>query len=204
MKDSLCLSPPLLDKVRCFGEGKPWYAQYHDEEWGVPERRDEKLFELLILEGAQAGLSWETILKRRENYRKAFHGFDPIKVAAMGDEELEDLLKDPGIIRNRRKVESARQNARVFLSIQKERGSFSDYIWGFVGGSPKVRRFSSLKEVPCVSEESLALSKDLKKRGMVFVGPKIMYAFMQAVGLVDDHLATCWKAQKKTDCRNQK
>lgn len=183
-------------RVRCFGEGKPFYAVYHDEEWGVPEYRDEKLFELLILEGAQAGLSWETILKRRESYRQVFFGFDPHRLAEMSDAEIEEALLNPGIIRNRRKVESVRQNARAFLKIQEETGSFSQYIWSFVGGQPQVNAFSSLKEVPCLSPESKALSSDLKKRGMVFVGPKIIYAFMQAAGLIDDHLTTCWKKSR--------
>lgn len=188
---------PSLDdsKKRCFGGHKAFYAAYHDEEWGVPEHRDQMLFELLILEGAQAGLSWEIVLKRREDYRRAFFSFDPKKVAAMSDDALEECLQNPGLIRNRRKIESARQNARVFLKIQEEFGTFDRYVWGFVGDSPKVNRWSSLSELPCLSPESKALSSDLKKRGMVFVGPKIIYSFMQATGMVDDHLVDCWKVR---------
>lgn len=183
-------------KKRCFGDGlgKEFYAKYHDEEWGVPVYEDRALFEMLILEGAQAGLSWETILKRREGYRKAFHQFDPLKVSKMTDKELEGLLDDPGIIRNRLKVYAARENAVVFLQIQKEFGSFSKYVWGFVKDTPIVTRRKSLKDLPVSTPISDALSKDLKKRGMTFVGSTIIYAFMQAVGLVDDHLADCWCA----------
>jgi DNA-3-methyladenine glycosylase I len=185
-----------VDKKRCFGSapGKEFYAEYHDHEWGIPVYDDRHLFEMLILEGAQAGLSWETILKRREEYRKVFYRFDPIKVAKMTDGELEDLLQNPGIIRNRLKVYGARQNARVFLQIQQEFGSFSTYLWKFVDDKPIITRRHSLKDVPVSIVESERLSKDLKKRGMTFVGPTIMYAFMQAVGLVDDHLADCWCA----------
>ncbi len=181
-------------KKRCFGSapGKEFYADYHDREWGIPVHDDRKLFEMLILEGAQAGLSWETILKRREAYRKAFFHFDPAKVAEMSDEALNDLLKNEGIIRNRLKIYAARQNARVFLHIQKEFGSFDRYVWQFVQGKPIVKRRKHLKDLPATTPESDALSKDLKKRGMTFVGSTIMYAFMQAVGLVDDHLADCW------------
>jgi len=182
------------DKKRCFGSapGKEFYAEYHDKEWGVPVYDDRHLFEMLILEGAQAGLSWETILKRREGYRGAFHHFDPVKVANMTDDELNLLLEDPGIIRNRLKVYAARQNARVFLQIQQEFGSFSKYVWKFVNDKPLVTRRASLQETPASTPTSDALSKDLKKRGMTFVGSTIIYAFMQAVGLVDDHLADCW------------
>ncbi len=181
-------------KIRCFGSlpGKEFYAKYHDEEWGVPVYEDRKLFEMLILEGAQAGLSWETILRRREAYHKAFHQFDPGLVASMTDQELEFLLLDSGIIRNRLKIFSVRKNARVFLDMQKEFGSFSHYLWGFVNGKPIVTRRNSLQDVPVSTPISDALAKDLKKRGMSFVGSTIMYAFMQAVGLVDDHLADCW------------
>ena len=184
----------MSEKNRCFGGavGKEFYAQYHDEEWGVPVHDDQKLFEMLILEGAQAGLSWEIILKRREGYREAFHRFDPVKVAKMSDAELEERINNPKIIRNRLKIFAARQNAEVFLEIQKEFGSFDRYVWNFVNHHPIVNRKNSMKEVPCKSEQSDALSKDLKKRGMTFVGTKIIYSFMQAVGLVDDHLADCW------------
>ncbi len=180
-------------KKRCFGwqKGKELYAQYHDEEWGVPLQNDQQLFEFLILEGAQAGLSWETILKRREGYRRAFHQFDPQKVAAMGDLELELLLKDESIIRNRLKVFAARQNAKVFLQLCAEFGSFYNYLIRFFESVPIDRHPVTFQDVPCSSPESDALSKDLKKRGMTFVGSTIIYAFMQAVGLVNDHLRDC-------------
>ena len=182
-------------KNRCFGgsPGKEFYAEYHDNEWGVAVHDDRLLFEMLILEGAQAGLSWETVLKRRKTYREAFYHFDPLKVAAMTDEELEALRKNEGIIRNRLKIYAARTNASVFLRIQKEFGSFDAYLWGFVKGKQIVNRWHTFKEVPVETKESTALSKDLKKRGMTFVGSTIIYAYMQAVGLVDDHLACCWK-----------
>ena len=182
------------DKKRCFGEGKEFYAEYHDREWGVPVHDDRRLFEMLILEGAQAGLSWETILKRREGYRNAFYHFEPTKVAQMTDDELNALLQNEGIIRNRLKVYAARQNAIVFLQIQREFGSFAKYVWHFVGDKPIITRRKHLKEVPARAPISDALSKDLKRRGMTFVGSTIIYAFMQAVGLVDDHLIDCWRA----------
>lgn len=184
-----------MDKTRCFGNkpGQELYAAYHDTEWGVASHDDRHLFEMLLLEGAQAGLSWETILKRRENYRKAFHRFDPVRVAAMSDEEMQALCQDPGIIRNKLKIYSARQNARAFLEIQKEYGSFALYLWGFVGGAPIKNQWKHITEIPCVSPQSLQLSKDLKKRGMTFVGPKIAYSYMQAVGLVQDHFVGCWR-----------
>lgn len=177
--------------MRCFGEGKELYAAYHDQEWGVPLHDEVKLFEMLILEGAQAGLSWETILKRRDGYRAAFHGFNPKKVAAMSDAELEALRNDPGIIRNRLKIYAARQNAKVYLEIQKEFGSFDGYVWAFVNNKPIVNRRAHMKEVPTKTAESDALSKDLKKRGMTFVGSTIIYAYMQAIGMVNDHLKSC-------------
>ncbi len=182
------------NKKRCFGSlpGKKFYAEYHDKEWGIPVHDDKLLFEMLILEGAQAGLSWETILKRREGYRKAFHDFDPSKVANMTDDELNALLENEGIIRNRLKIYAARRNAQVFLQIQKEFGSFDKYVWNFVHGKPIVTRRKTLKDIPASTPESDSLSKDLKKRGMTFVGATIIYAFMQAVGLVDDHLVDCW------------
>lgn len=182
------------NKKRCFGSspGKEFYAEYHDQEWGIPVYDDTRLFEMLILEGAQAGLSWETILKRREGYRRAFFHFDPVKVARMTDEELNALLENPGVIRNRLKIYAARRNASIFLAIQKEFGSFSHYVWSFVNAKPIVTRRQSLKDIPPSTPFSDALSKDLKKRGMTFVGSTIIYAFMQAVGLVDDHLADCW------------
>lgn len=179
--------------VRCFGDGpgKEFYAEYHDKEWGRPLHDDKRLFEMLVLEGAQAGLSWETILRRRPEYRLVFHGFDPAKVAKMSDEELEALRQDARIIRNRLKIYAARTNACVFLKIQKEFGSFDRYVWAFVDNKPIVGKWKNFKDVPCRTSESLALSKDLKKRGMTFVGPTIMYAFMQAVGMVNDHLQGC-------------
>ena len=181
-------------KKRCFGgqPGKEFYAQYHDYEWGVPSHDDQHLFEMLILEGAQAGLSWETVLKKREGYRKVFHQFDPHKVTRMSDAELEDLRQNPAIIRNRLKIYSARQNAQAYLQIQKEFGSFDRYVWGFVNGSPIRSHRTALKDIPVKSPESDALSKDLKQRGMIFVGSTIIYAYMQAVGLVNDHLTECW------------
>lgn len=180
---------------RCFGgaPGKEFYAEYHDKEWGVPVHEDRHLFEMLILEGAQAGLSWETILKRREGYRKAFHHFDPKKVAAMSDEELERLRQNPEIIRNRLKIYAARKNAKVFLEIQREFGSFDAYVWRFVEGKPICNQWNEFKEVPAKTPISDALSKDLKKRGMSFVGSTIIYAFMQAIGMVNDHTTECWR-----------
>jgi len=181
-------------RKRCFGSepGSEFYTHYHDNEWGIPVHDDIHLFEMLILEGAQAGLSWETILKRREGYRQAFHNFDPLRVASMSDEELEKLCHNKAIIRNRLKIYSARKNARVYLKIQQEFGSFDRYVWGFVNGKPIINDWQQREEVPVTTPESDALSKDLKKRGMTFVGPTIMYAYMQAVGLVNDHMADCW------------
>jgi DNA-3-methyladenine glycosylase I len=176
---------------RCFGTGKEFYEKYHDEEWGIPVHDDRLLFEMLCLEGAQAGLSWETILKRREGYRSLFHHFDPKIVAKMTDSELEEALKNPAIIRNRRKVFSVRENATVVLRIQEEFGSFDAYLWKFVNYEPIIHHFETSEEVPSHSTTSDELSKDLKRRGMVFVGTTIIYAFMQAVGLVNDHLNTC-------------
>lgn len=185
-------------KNRCFPSepDKPLYEEYHDNEWGIPVHDDAKHFEMILLEGAQAGLSWETILNKREGYRAAFHGFDPVKVAAMTDDELEARLADPGIVRNRLKVFAARKNAQAFLKIQEEFGNFDAYVWGFVGGVQKVNHWQGFADLPAKTPESDALSKDLKKRGMTFVGSTIVYAYMQAVGMVNDHLATCWKAPK--------
>lgn len=181
-------------KSRCFGHqpGKDEYAKYHDEEWGRPQYEDRHLLEMLVLEGAQAGLNWETILKRRDAYRHVFHNFDPEQVAAMTDGELEQILLNPAIIRNRKKIFSARQNARVFVDIQKEFGSYNAYHWSFVGHKPIQNHWKTLKDVPAFTQESMAYSKDLRKRGMSFVGPTIIYAYMQAVGLVNDHLTDCW------------
>ena len=182
-----------MNKIRCFGNGahQQIYAEYHDNEWGKPVYDDIHLFEMLILEGAQAGLNWETVLKKRDGYRKAFHHFDPQKVALMSDQELDQLIQDPSIIRNRLKIYSTRKNALVFLKIQKEHGTFSNYLWYFVNNKPIVNRPKDLKNLPTTSKESDALSKDLKKRGMTFVGSTIIYAYMQAVGLVNDHIQDC-------------
>ncbi|WP_243315846.1 DNA-3-methyladenine glycosylase I [Geothrix paludis] len=181
-------------KIRCGWCGTdPLYVSYHDEEWGVPQHDDRRFFEKLVLEGAQAGLSWITVLRKREAYRRLFHGFDPVKVAAMTDAELEAVLQDPGIVRNRLKVFSARKNARAFLAVQAEFGSFDAFLWAFVGGKTKVNHPKTLAEVPAVSPEAEALSKALKKRGFTFVGPTIMYAYLQSMGLVDDHLTICWR-----------
>jgi DNA-3-methyladenine glycosylase I len=169
------------------------YIAYHDEEWGVPVRDDRVQFEFLILEGAQAGLSWSTILNKRAGYRKAFADFDPQKVARFTDKRVEKLLQDPGIVRNRLKVQSAVTNARAFLAVQEEFGSFSDYIWGFVDGEPIQNRFRRDSDVPATSKESDALSKDLKKRGFKFVGSTIVYAHMQATGVVNDHVVGCFR-----------
>lgn len=171
---------------------KPHYEKYHDTEWGVPVHDDQKHFEMLLLEGAQAGLTWETVLKRREGYRAAFKQFNPQAVAAMSDQELESQLTNPEIIRNRLKVYSARKNAQTFLAIQKEFGSFDRYVWSFVDGKTKINSPNTLKDIPTHSKESDALSKDLKKRGMSFVGTTIIYAYMQAIGMVNDHLKDCF------------
>ena len=169
------------------------YIRYHDEEWGVPVFDDQVQFEFLVLEGAQAGLSWSTILNKRDGYRKAFADFDPQKVARFTDKRIEKLLTDPSIVRNRLKVRSAVTNARAFLRVQKEFGSFSNYIWDFVGGEPIQNRFRRDGDIPATSPESDALSKDLKKRGFKFVGSTIVYAHMQATGLVNDHVVGCFR-----------
>ena len=181
---------------RCPWPGNPLAIAYHDREWGVPVREDRKLFEFLILEGAQAGLSWDTILRKRENYRKAFAGFDPRKVAKYTAAKKKSLMQDEGIVRNRLKIEAATVNAKCFLAVQQEFGSFSTYAWNFVGGKPLVNRPRSPKAVPVRTEISDALSKDLKDRGFKFVGSTILYAFMQATGLVDDHVQGCFRCRK--------
>ena len=185
----------MNNKIRCpwVGIGKPQYEDYHDYEWGFPVHDDRKLFEMLVLEGAQAGLSWETILKRREGYRAAFKHFNPLEVSTMSNEDLNDLLLNSNIIRNQLKIYSARKNASVFLQIQEEYGSFDAYIWQFVGGSPIINNPLTFKDIPTSSKESIAISKDLKKRGMSFVGSTIIYAFMQAIGMVDDHVVDCFR-----------
>ncbi len=172
---------------------KPDYIAYHDEEWGVPVRDDLRLFEFLTLEAAQAGLSWYTVLRKRENYRKAFAGFDPAKVARFSDAKIEKLLLDPGIIRNRAKVVAAVHNARRFLEVQKEFGSFAAYMWGFTGGKPKVNALKAHKDYRPTSPESDAMSADLRKRGFKFVGSTICYAHMQATGMVNDHIVGCFR-----------
>lgn len=174
------------------------YLAYHDEEWGVPVHDDGKLFEMLILEGLQAGLSWLTVLKRRGHYRKAYDSFDPEKIAAWNRAKIESLLQDPGIIRNRLKVEAARGNARAFLQVVKEFNSFNSFIWSFVDGKPVQNGWQSLNEIPATTPESERMSKELKKRGFKFVGSTICYAFMQAVGMVNDHTVDCFRHKELT------
>lgn len=188
---------PNHEKFRC-----PWclkfeeYIEYHDKEWGVPVHDDRVHFEFLLLEGAQAGLSWSIILKKRENYRKAFAGFDAAKVARFSAARIEKLLQDPGIVRNRLKVNAAVNNAKRFLEVQKEFGSFDKYIWSFVNGRPIVNKWKSIKEVPPTTKESDLLSSDLIKRGFKFVGSTVIYSHMQACGLVNDHLVECWRYKR--------
>jgi DNA-3-methyladenine glycosylase I len=184
---------------RCEWAGNdPLYVTYHDEEWGVPVHDESKHFEFLVLEGAQAGLSWLTILKRRDGYRRVFRGFDPAKVAVMTQTHIEDALQDPGIIRNRQKVQAAVINAGVFLEIQREFGSFDNYIWKFVGGKPVINGWKFDSEIPATSDVSDKLSADLKKRGMKFVGSTIIYAHLQATGLVNDHVVSCFRYKQLT------
>jgi DNA-3-methyladenine glycosylase I len=186
--------------IRCeWCLGHELFIPYHDQEWGVPEHDDRKLFEMLLLEGAQAGVTWLIVLKKRENYRRAFDHFDPHKIARYGEKKIAALLQDAGIIRNRLKVNAAVTNARAFLQVQEEFGGFDRYLWQFVGGKPIVNRWKTLKEIPPQTPESDAMSKDLKKRGFKFVGSTICYAFMQACGLVNDHTTHCfrWSAVNK-------
>jgi len=187
-----------MDKKRCawVGGGSPLMLDYHDREWGVPVHDDIKHFEFLILEGAQAGLSWSTVLNKREAYRRAFSEFDPAKVARYTEKRVQKLLLDTGIIRNRLKIGSAIRNAQAFLKIQDEFGTFDAYAWHFVGGQPKVNRWRGMKQIPAFSRESDAFSKDLKQRGFNFVGSTIIYAHMQAVGMVNDHLVDCFRYQE--------
>lgn len=190
---------------RCFGNkpNQQLYARYHDYEWGVPVYNDDRhLFEMLILEGAQAGLSWETVLKKRESYKEIFHNFEVKKVATMTDEELNEICKNPNIIRNKLKIFSARRNAIAFIKIQKEYGSFSNFIWKFVENKPIINYPKVFKDIPVSTKISEKISKSLKKYGMNFVGPTIIYAFMQAVGMVDDHLVDCCCAYKKNENKN--
>jgi DNA-3-methyladenine glycosylase I len=179
-------------RVRCAWANNELAICYHDEEWGKPVHDDRTLFEFLILEGAQAGLSWNTILNKRDNYRKAFDGFDPASVALYHRRKIQQLLRDPGIVRNKLKIASAVENAKAFLRVQQEFGSFDRYIWQFVGGKPRVNARKSLKQVPARTHESDAMSKDLKRRAFKFVGSTICYAFMQAVGMVNDHVVDCF------------
>lgn len=196
-EDKVYLEQGKKMKVRCQWCGTdPLYTAYHDNEWGVPVHDDRRLFEFLILEGAQAGLSWLTILKKRENYRKAFHNFDCERVAGYGDADVARLLQDPGIVRNRLKIESAIRNARGALNIQEEFGSLDAYFWRYVDGIPRQNAWKSLAEVPVTTEVSDMMSKDLKKRGFNFVGSTICYAFMQAVGMVNDHVTDCFRHQE--------
>jgi DNA-3-methyladenine glycosylase I len=181
-------------KNRCDWAGtEPLYVDYHDKEWGIPVHDDQRLFELLILEGAQAGLSWITILRKRENFRKAFDRFNPNKIAKYDRGKVKELMANPGIIRNHLKIEAAIENARVFLTVQKEFGTFDAYMWPFVGGKPIQNSWKNLKDIPAHTAESDEMSKDLKKRGFKFVGSTICYALMQACGMVNDHLTTCFR-----------
>jgi len=184
---------PTDPLTRCPWANGELSIRYHDEEWGVPVHDDSTLFEFLILEGAQAGLSWNTILNKRENYRRAFDGFDPQRIARYDRAKVRKLLADPGIVRNKLKIASTIQNAKAFLRMQEEFGSFDRYIWQFVGGKPKVNNWKNLKQLPARTAESDAMSKDLKRRGFNFVGSTICYAFMQAVGMVNDHVVTCFR-----------
>lgn len=183
--------------VRCSWASNALAIEYHDREWGVPEHDDRGLFEFLILEGAQAGLSWDTILRKRDNYRHAFEAFDPGKVARYGQRKSQQLLRDEGIIRNRLKIASAIRNAKAFLAVQKEFGTFDRYIWQFVGGNPRLNSWRTGDRLPASTPESDAMSKDLKKRGFNFVGSTICYAFMQATGIVNDHVVECFRYPKK-------
>jgi DNA-3-methyladenine glycosylase I len=189
-----------MGRIRCewVVESDPLYVAYHDEEWGVPSHDDRHLFELLVLEGAQAGLSWSTILHKREGYRAAFAGFDPEVVARYTERDVERLLGDPGIVRNRMKIESAVANAARVLEVQDELGSFAAYLWRIVGGEPRVGRWRTIAEIPTETDESRVLSRDLKRRGFRFAGPTICYAFMQSVGLVDDHVVDCYRFRDAT------
>lgn len=187
-----------MKKVRCtWTQDDPLMNAYHDEEWGVPLHDDQKLFEFLVLDAFQAGLSWKTILYKRENFRKAFVGFDPVKIARFKEDKVNTLMQDAGIVRNRLKIEGTIKNAKAFLAVQKEFGSFDRYIWQFTGGTTLTNHFNSLKEIPAKTKESDAMSKDLKKRGFTFVGSTICYAFMQAAGMVNDHLTDCWCRKRK-------
>jgi DNA-3-methyladenine glycosylase I len=188
----MCAKSGKQEKKRCAWANNDLSIRYHDEEWGIPVHEDRILFEFLILEGAQAGLSWNTILNKRDNYRRAFDGFDPKRVAQYNQRKVAQLLADPGIVRNKLKIGAAIENAKAFLRIQVELGSFDRYIWQFVGGKPRLNKWRSLRQVPARTAESDAMSKDLRRRGFKFVGSTICYAFMQAVGMVNDHTVDCF------------
>ena len=193
-------SSSTMERIRCeWGTSDPLMIEYHDKEWGVPLHDDNKLFEFLILEGMQAGLSWMTILRKRDNFRAAFDGFDPHKIAGYDQAKFEELMANSGIIRNRRKIEAATQNAKAFLEVKQEFGSFDRYMWQFVGGKPKVNIWKTMGEIPAKTEQSEVMSKDLKKRGFNFVGPTICYAHMQATGMVNDHTVDCFRY---LECQN--
>ncbi len=184
----------MSNPIRCAWAGNdPLYTRYHDEEWGIPVHDDHKFFEMLCLEGAQAGLSWITVLRKRENYRLAFDNFEAVKVAGYGDDKVAELLQNPGIIRNRLKVYAFIKNARAFLATQAEFGTFDAYLWRFVGGAPIINQWPGLGQAPTQTAEAQAMSRDLQKRGFTFVGPTICYAFMQATGLVNDHTTNCFR-----------
>lgn len=187
------MKPSRPNLVRCAWARNDLSIAYHDREWGVPQHDDRVLFEFLVLEGAQAGLSWDTILRKRENYRAAFDNFDPKKIAGYDARKIRSLMSNDGIVRNRLKILSAVKNAKAFLAVQQEFGSFDGYIWQFVGGKPRINSRKSMNQVPAITPESDAMSKDLKKRGFTFVGSTICYAFMQAVGMVNDHLTACFR-----------
>ena len=189
--------------IRCaWADGGPLEAEYHDREWGVPSRDDRHLFEMLILEGAQAGLSWSTILRKREHYRKAFAAFDPARVARFDGRRRAALMRDPGIVRNRQKIEAAVVNARQVLAVQEEHGTLAAYLWQFVGGEPIVNAWTGMRQVPAETAESRAMSRALVKRGFRFVGPTICYAFMQATGMVNDHITTCFRYSRRRSQRS--
>ena len=196
MKPSEKDSTPTVRRCE-WAEGEPLIVEYHDTEWGIPEHDDRKLFEFLVLEGAQAGLSWLTVLKKRENYRKALGNFDPKRVARYDSRKVRALLEDDGIIRNRLKIAAAIQNAKAVLAVQKEFGSFDAYIWRFMSGQPIKSRWRNLKEIPAKTAGSGMMSQALRERGFTFVGSTICYAYMQAIGMVNDHVATCWLYKKK-------
>jgi len=184
----------MKEKKRCaWCLGSETYIDYHDNEWGIPVHDDRLLFEMLILEGAQAGLSWSTILNKRAHYQKVYHNFDAKKIAKYTEKKRAKLLSDPGIVRNKLKVNASIVNAQMFLEVQKEFGSFDTYIWQFVGGKPIINKFKRMDQVPASTKESAAMSEDLKKRGFKFVGATICYAYMQAVGMINDHVTSCWK-----------